>query len=52
MLMIRGYFARLNVVYFMRSKDEVTNHSSQNLLDYGFTDMPSPVDVLRTDDAT
>ena len=42
---------RLNVVYFLRSKDEVTKYFSQYLVDYRFSGVPFPVEVIRTDDA-
>lgn len=51
MLLIRHDFTRLNAVRFMRSKDEVTNYFSQYLLDYHFTYVPYPVEVVRYDDA-
>ena len=51
MLLIRYDFTRLNAVYFMCSKVEVTKYFSQYLADYRFTGVPSPVEVVRTDDA-
>ena len=51
MLLIRDDFTRLNAVYFMRSKIEATKYFSQYLADYCFTDVPSPIEVVRTDNA-
>lgn len=42
---------RFNIVYFVRSNDEVSRYFRQNLADYRFTDMKSPVETARTDDA-
>ena len=35
----------------MHSKVDVNKYFSQNLADYRFTGVPSPVEVVRTDDA-
>ena len=51
MFMIRDDFSRLNAVYFMRSKDGVTKYFIQYLVDYRFTGVLSPVNVVRTDNA-
>lgn len=45
--MIRDDFIRLNLVYFMHSKDEVTKYFSQNFVDYRFTVVPFTVEVVR-----
>ena len=51
MLLIRDDFTRLNSDYFMGSKVEDTKYFMQYLAEYRFTGVPSPVEVVRTDDA-
>ena len=51
MLMIRDDFTRLNAVYFMRSKDDVSIYFRQYLAGYRFIGVPYPVETVRTDDA-
>ena len=47
--MTRDDFTRLNAVYFMRCKDEVSRYFRQYLADHRFT--VCRVEAVRTDDA-
>ena len=51
MLLVKDDFSRFSVVYFMRSKSEVSKYFKQYLADHRFSGTPSPVETVRTDDA-
>ena len=51
MLLVKEDFSRFSAVYFMRSKSEDSINSKQYLADHRFSGTPSPVEIVRTDDA-
>ena len=52
MLLVKDDFRTSSAVYFMRSKSEVFKYFKQYLADDRFSGTPSPVETVRTDDAT